>query len=106
MKKLIFLTLFLAIYCNVYSQNFSYSFEGQLDSQQISNIESRCLNLDQIDQAKVKYKEEAQRGEIVINIRKNENQRAESGDQFKASSLKQLMIELGLSPIEFRKLND
>ena len=106
MKKLLSLTLFILLFSNAFSQKVSYSFEGKLDFSQLTNLEKECLSLDQIAQAKVKYKEDSQKGEIIIILSELKNQRAESDGQFKAASLKQLMIKNGLNPLEFRILKD
>ena len=104
MKKLISLTFFLALSSTAYSQDFSYSFDGQLDQTSINKLESDCANITTIRSAKVKFKEDAQKGEIILFLLVNENSRAELDDQFSPIAIKKILIDSGLTPGEFRQL--
>ena len=104
MKKLISLTFFLALFSTAYSQDFSYSFDGQLDQASINKLESDCVNITTISSAKVKYKEDAQKGEIILFLVVNENTRSELDDQFSPTDIKKILINSGLAPGEFRQL--
>lgn len=104
MKKLISLTFFLAFFTSAYSQDFIYSFDGQLDQASINKLESDCANITAIRSAKVKYKEDSQKGEIMLFLVVNENPRAELDNQFNATDIKKILIDSGLAPGEFRQL--
>jgi hypothetical protein len=106
MKKLLFVTLFLALFPTAYSQNISYSFEGQLDQSSINKLEENCYKLQSVQSAKVKYKEDSQKGEIIIVLIVKEGQRAEEDNQFKATDIKGILIDSNLTPGEFRKLQN
>lgn len=104
MKKFISLTFFLAVFTSAYSQDFSYSFDGQLDQASINKLESDCSKISTIRSAKVKYKEDSKKGEIILFLVENKNQRAELDDQFNPTDLKKILIESGLAPGEFRQV--
>ena len=104
MKKLLLVTFFLALFSTAFSQNISYSFEGQLDQSSINKLEKDCANMLTVQSAKVKYKEDSQKGEIIIVLIVKEGQRAEEDNQFKATDIKRILIDSGLTPGEFRKL--
>ena len=104
MKKFVSLTFFLAFFTTAYSQDFSYSFNGQLDQASINKLEGDCLQFEAIHSAKVKYKEDSQKGEIMLFLEVKENQRAEADGQFNVTDIKKLLIDSGLTPGEFRQL--
>ncbi|MEJ6615598.1 MAG: hypothetical protein QNL61_01675, partial [Crocinitomicaceae bacterium] len=101
MKKLLFVTFFLALFSTAYCQDFSYSFEGQLDQSSINKLEQNCANMVSVQSTKVKYKEDSQKGEIMIFLVIRENQRAEADNQFNATDIKKIIIDSGLTPGEF-----
>lgn len=103
MKRILLFSFFTCISLVGYSQQYSYSFEGALAIDQIQKIEERCNTLPEVSSAKVKYKDDSQRGEVIIYI-KPSNERGESRTMFKASDLKQIMQSYSLSPLEFREL--
>lgn len=104
MKKFVSLTFFLALFTNAYSQDFSYSFDGQLDQASISKLESDCSNITTIRSTKVKYKEDSQKGEIILFLAVHENPRTELDNQFNPTDIKKILIDSGLAPGEFRQL--
>ena len=104
MKKIISLTFFLAFFTTAYSQDFSYSFDGQLDQASINKLENDCSQITAIRSTKVKYKEDSQKGEILLFLVVNENHRAELDNQFQPTDIKKILIDSGLVPGEFRQL--
>ena len=104
MKNLFSLTLFLLLFSTAYAQNYSYSFDGELDQSAITKIENKCSEFESVTSTKIKYKEDAQKGEIIIFLVKKEGQRAEEDNQFKATDIKKILINSGLTPGEFRTL--
>lgn len=104
MKNILYLTLFLLFSSSVYSQNYSYTFEGELNQTTLLEIEKRCQDMKEVSSAKVKYKEDAQKGEILIELLEDNKRRAEADDRFKAVDIKRILLDLNLNPGEFRKL--
>lgn len=94
----------MALYNLSFSQDISYSFEGQLDQSSVTKLEKDCASIFGIQSTKVKYKEDAQKGEIIIFLDETNNRRAEADHQFKATDIKKLILNSGLTPIEFRTL--
>lgn len=103
MKNIFYLTLLLLFSSTVYSQNYSYSFEGELNQTTLLEIEKRCLDMKEVSSAKVKYKEDVQKGEILIELFVDDKKRAEADDRFKAVDIKRILLDLNLNPGEFRQ---
>ncbi len=89
-----------------YGQTYSYSFEGNIDQNSIELIQKSGIQLNQVEQFKVRYKEDSERGELLIVITKSSENRAESDNQFNVVEVKSLLINHGLSPLNVIKLND
>lgn len=107
MKRTFILLLISFLSSISYGQTFSYSFEGSLSAELISEIEKTCSNLPQVSSTKIRYKEDSKRGEIIIKLDDSAaKSRTELGDQFSPVSLKELLLQLKLSPLDFRKIND
>ena len=106
MKNLFSLTLFLLLFSTAYAQNYSYSFDGELDQAAITKIENKCSKFESVTSTKIKYKEDAQKGELLISLKTKSDKRAEADGQFKATDIKKIFLEANLIPGEFRKLND
>ena len=103
MKNILYLTLFLLFSSSAYSQNYSYTFEGELNQTTLLEIEKRCQDMKEVSSAKVKYKEDAQKGEILIELFEDNKRRAEADDRFKAVDIKRILLDLNLNPGEFRQ---
>lgn len=103
MKNIFYLTLFLLFSITAYSQNYSYSFEGELNQSTLLEIEKRCLDMKEVSSAKVKYKEDVQKGEILIELFVDDKKRAEADNRFKAVDIKKILLDLNLNPGEFRQ---
>lgn len=107
MKANIILIIGLLFSCNSYSQTFVYTFEGKLDPFSITNLESKCSEIDNVYRSKIKYKEESNKGELYITIDKSEKiLKGEEQNDFSPKALKAFLISNNLSPLSFRKLQD
>lgn len=90
-----------------FSQSFSYSFSGKLNSSKIEKIKKKCTAISSISKAKFKYKEDSERGELIIILDKNQKAlRPEADNQFSPIEIKKLMIDNKLSPLSFRKISE
>jgi hypothetical protein len=90
-----------------FSQTFSYSFSGELNASKIVKIEKKCKNIASVANAKFKYKEDSERGELILILEENQKSlRAEADNQFSPSDIKTIMIDNNLSPISFRKISE
>jgi len=106
MKKLLVITFILAFVSMAHSQSFSYSFDGHLDLASLNKLEKDCAKLTAVQSTKVKYKEDVQKGELIIVLKQTEDQRAELDNPFKVTDIKQIIIDSGLTPGDFRKLKN
>lgn len=104
MKNIFYLTLFLLFFSTAYSQNYSYTFEGELNQTTLLEVEKRCLEMEKVTSAKVKYKEDIQKGEILIQLLVDDKKRAEADHRFKAVDIKKMLLDLNLNPGEFRQI--
>lgn len=84
------------------AQNYSYSFSGLLSLEQREKIERELNELSGIQEAKLKYKEDRERGEFILTI--VDLSGAEGVDQFSATSMKDLLLSYGLEPKDFIEL--
>ena len=90
-----------------FSQTFVYSFSGKLNPSKILNLEKQCENIVSIEKAKFKYKEDSERGELILILKENQKSlRAEADDQFSPIDIKKIMLDNNLSPISFRKISE
>ena len=65
------------------------------------------MTMNQVATAKVKYKEDSERGELIICLQRGvQTLRAEADGQFSAVDVKSILLNAQLSPLEFRRLND
>ena len=107
MKRILILLSFAFWALNGYGQTYAYSFEGDLTPTKITDLENSCSDLEGIGIVKIKYKDDSNRGEFIVQIDKSAiNKRGAEDGQFSASDLKSFIINSGLSPLEFRKLAD
>lgn len=103
MKKLIIFSAFVFVTQFGFSQNYAYSFSGTLSSEQITQIEERCAAQPEVTSAKLKYKLNSQKGEIILFVEPN-NSAGEGSVGFSAADIKQVLQSFGLSPIDFVEL--
>ena len=95
------ITLFFISFCSILSfgQSHYYSFQGELNEAAKSELESRIQSLEFVQEAKIRFKEEKQAGEIVFTLiaetKKSEN------ESFSPIEMKQLIQEFGLTPLNY-----
>jgi len=77
-----------------------YTFEGNADQEKLNEIEQNLLKLDFVSEAKVKYKIEKNMGQIILVVK--EKKITSEGDKiFSPTSIKQIILKSGLSPMEY-----
>lgn len=103
MKKLIIFSSFVFVTQFGFSQNYAYSFSGTLSSDQITQLEERCTAQSEVTSAKLKYKQDSQKGEIILFVEPNTTL-GEARVGFSAADIKQVIQSFGLSPIDFVEL--
>ena len=103
MKKLIIFSAFVFLTQFGFSQNYAYSFSGSLTTEQISQIEKRFSEQPEVTSAKLKYKLNSQKGEVILFV-KPSNSVGEGSVGFSAADIKKVLQSFGLSPIDFVEL--
>lgn len=103
MKKLIIFSAFVFLTQFGFSQNYAYSFSGSLTPEQIVQIEERCSEKPEVTSAKLKYKLDSQKGELILFVEPN-NSANEGNVGFSAAHIKQVLQSFGLAPIDFVEL--
>ena len=90
-----------------YSQTFTYTFSGGLNASKIEQIEKECAKINSVSIAKLKYKEDSEKGELIIVLKENQKSlRPEADNQFSPIDIKRIMIDNSLSPLSFRKISE
>lgn len=109
---LLFIHLFIFGSGNLFSQTtvapqqevttmYYYDFSGELSATTISQIETEVNQLVNVSEAKVKYKEEKQLGQLVVIV--IEKPRKSEGDiLFQPTDLKKIISQYGLMPKEIK----
>lgn len=95
------ITLFFISFCSILSfgQSHYYSFQGELTESAQTELESRIQTLEFVQEAKVRYKEEKQAGEIAFSI--NIEAKKSENESFSPIAMKQLLQEFGLAPLNY-----
>lgn len=89
-----------------YGQDAAYSFKGHLDQALILKIENDCKSITGVKSAKVRYKEDSERGEILIDLIDLDNNRTEGSNQvYSPIDIKALLVSNGLEPLDYRSIN-
>lgn len=69
-------------------------------------IENDCNSIIGVQSAKVRYKEDLERGEILFDlVELDENKTEGSNQEFSPVAIKTLLIENGLEPLDYRTIN-
>ena len=103
---LIFGATFLVAQTNATPQQeittkYYYDFSGKLSTSTIDQIETEIRQLTHVTEAKVKYKEEKQLGQLVVIVK--EKPRNSEGDVlFQPTDLKKIISQHGLMPKEIK----
>lgn len=80
---------------------YYYDFSGELSATTISQIETEVNQLVNVSEAKVKYKEEKQLGQLIVIVK--EKPRKSEGDiLFQPTDLKKIISQHGLMPKEIK----
>jgi len=104
MKSILFVLLFCVITQSLFAQSYSYSFEGIADPSILNQIEKNVLMLPDVSSCKLKIKDGTDKAELFIFLKKKDA--SEVGISFSPIDVKNIIIELGLSPLNFIKLID
>ena len=74
-----------------------------LTTEQIAQIENRCSEQPEVTSAKLKYKLDSQKGEVILFVEPNISA-GERNVGFSAADIKQVLQSFGLTPIDFVEL--
>ncbi|PKP39614.1 MAG: hypothetical protein CVT98_01155 [Bacteroidetes bacterium HGW-Bacteroidetes-15] len=81
---------------------YYYSFSGELSTTTLSEIETEVKTLTNVDEVKVKYKEENKLGQLIVIVK--EKSRSSEGDiLFQPTDLKRILSKNGLNPNALNK---
>jgi len=103
MRKLLVYLVFFFFYFQGFSQSYAYSFEGVLSNSQKGNLLNDLNKIQGIQNFELRYKSDSDRGEILFSI----NPTSEEGENdldFSPLAIKEIFLQLGLTPIDFRQL--
>lgn len=91
-----------------FGQSASYGFTGKISLEERESLEIRAGKIPGILSIKCKYKEDSERGELIIELHEvDKNKRAEEDlPQFSPVDLKRLLLEFNLTPVDFILLNN
>lgn len=86
-----------------FAQDASYSFEGQLTNDQQSAIQARISALPGVVLAKLRYKNDAERGEILLFLeeRKEDERNEANATLFSPVDVKLIFTDFQLSSLEY-----
>ncbi|MGZ3901623.1 MAG: hypothetical protein ACXVO9_07105 [Bacteroidia bacterium] len=84
---------------------YSYSFEGNIPAENIQLFEQRVSQLNFVKMAKLKYKSQAQKGELIIEVEEPVKS-YEGANGFDLIELKKLIQSYNLSPNELKLLQN
>ncbi len=109
---LFYCTFFLSLFSISFSQEKNtlnsnefftmhyYTFSGNVNQDKIDDLEKALQKLEFVSEAKVKYKAEKGMGQISLVVK--EKTILKEGDKtFSPTSVKQLILRTGLSPMEY-----
>ena|SRR5690554_1504450 len=80
---------------------YYYDFSGELPASTISQIEAEVNQLVNVSEAKIKYKEEKQLGQLVVIV-KEKTRKSEGDILFQPTDLKKIISKHGLMPKEIK----
>lgn len=106
MKSYILTISLLSFVFSSKAQSCSYSFNGALSIENKLEIERQLISIPGIKAGKVRYKEDLQRGEILIDLMELDENRTEGSNQeYSPVNIKSLLIQSGLEPLDYRTFN-
>jgi len=98
------------VFCHFVSlgQRASYGFTGKISLEERLSLEAKALEIPGIRSIKCRYKEDSERGELILELHEaDKGQRAEDDIQpFSPVNLKQLLLEFNLTPVDYILLNN
>lgn len=103
MKRLLLFFLFSILGSSFHAQTYAYSFEGNLTQEKQIELTEKISHLVAVTGVKLKIKAEQNSGEFIIIVDPLPN-RGENDHPFSPISVKELFIQNGLQPLQFRKL--
>ncbi|OFZ06972.1 MAG: hypothetical protein A3D92_11075 [Bacteroidetes bacterium RIFCSPHIGHO2_02_FULL_44_7] len=97
------------LFCHFVShaQSATYGFIGKISLEERQSLETKAQDLPGILSIKCRYKEDSERGELLIDLPEaGKSTRAEDDAQtFSPADLKQLLLEFHLTPVDYILLN-
>lgn len=103
MRNLFASLIFFFFYLQGFSQSYAYSFKGNLNESQQQIVIQEIKKIQGIKTVELRYKMDSERGEILFSIEIMDSE-GENEIEFSPLSIKEILIEKGLSPIDFRQL--
>jgi hypothetical protein len=85
------------------AQDYSYSFSGKISEEQQQKIIASIENTPGVESCKMKYKNDSERGELLIE-EKEVTERSEDQSLFSPTTIKSILIESNLQPLDFRSI--
>lgn len=85
------------------AQVYSYGFEGKIQDSQVDALLSSFEKIEGVKEVKIRYKEDANRGEIIIFTILETDLR--NPYPFSPVKVKNILLENGLNPLEFREIS-
>lgn len=94
---------FVSLSISANAQRYGYSFEGTLDYNQKETLESSISKLNTVKYCKIRLKEEVSKGQIIFEL-DHALLKEESGSESTIRSIKHLVINQGLSPLQLTEI--
>ena len=86
----------------VSAQSYSYGFEGRIDDAIVDLLLTDLERVDGVIEVKIRYKSEAQRGEILLYTKEEE---LRSKVTFSPTDVKGILLNYKLTPLEFVQIS-
>lgn len=78
---------------------YYYNFSGELSQTKLNQIEAEAKTLTNVDEVKIKYKEESELGQLIVIV-KEKSRNSEGDNLFQPTDLKKLLSNNNLIPNE------
>lgn len=85
---------------------YRYTFNGELLPELKTELEGKILKLEFVSEAKIKYKPDSQKGEIILKV--SDYIKSSEGDNrgFSVVELKKLILSYNITPLEFTNVEN
>lgn len=103
MRNLFASLIFFFFYLQGFSQSYAYSFIGKLNESQQQLVIQEIKKIQGIKTVELRYKIDSDRGEFLFSIEEMDAE-GENDIEFSPLSIKEIFIEKGLTPLDFRQL--